>query len=99
MNEHWHRYMARRRDQTPADADVWQMQQIYLHCPDGYEVDHVIPISRGGLHHQDNLQYLPTLENRRKGNKLPHELAGAEGTAPSFSVLETDALLLDETPV
>lgn len=35
-----------------------------------HEVDHIIPISRGGLHHQDNLQILTWIENRKKGNKI-----------------------------
>lgn len=36
-------------------------------CPKGYEVDHIISLAEGGLHHQDNLQYLPNIENKRKG--------------------------------
>ncbi len=32
-----------------------------------HEVDHIIPISKGGLHHQDNLQILTQQENRKKG--------------------------------
>ena len=35
-----------------------------------HEVDHTIPISKGGLHHQDNLQVLTREENRRKSNIL-----------------------------
>jgi hypothetical protein len=62
------RYQARRYAQTPHDADQHQITEIYAHCPDGHEVDHVIPIARGGLHHQQNLQYLPVLDNRRKGD-------------------------------
>ena len=46
------------------------IKQIYLDCPKGYEVDHIIPISKGGLHHEDNLQYLTISENRRKGNRM-----------------------------
>lgn len=68
--EAWQRYQARKLRQTPPDADISMMQEIYQHCPKGYEVDHVIPLSRGGLHHQDNLQYLTISENRKKGNKL-----------------------------
>lgn len=69
-NEAWQRYHAKQKAQTPDDADLKLIQQIYENCPAGYEVDHIVPISKGGLHHQDNLQYLPWLENRRKSNKL-----------------------------
>ena len=69
-NEAWQRYHAKRKLQTPLDADRKLMQTIYENCPKGYEVDHIIPISKGGLHHQDNLQYLPWRDNRRKSNKL-----------------------------
>jgi 5-methylcytosine-specific restriction endonuclease McrA len=69
-NEAWQRYHAKQKAQTPADANLKIIQQIYENCPDGHEVDHIVPISKGGLHHQDNLQYLPWIENRRKSNKL-----------------------------
>lgn len=69
-NEAWQRYHAKQKAQTPINADRKLIQQIYENCPEGYEVDHIIPISKGGLHHQENLQYLPWLENRRKGNKV-----------------------------
>lgn len=35
-----------------------------------YEVDHKIPISKGGKHHFNNLQILTRTENRKKYNKL-----------------------------
>jgi 5-methylcytosine-specific restriction endonuclease McrA len=69
-NEAWQRYMAKRKNQTPKDADIFAMQQFYLNCPNGYEVDHIIPISKGGLHSIENLQYLTVSENRKKSNKL-----------------------------
>lgn len=74
------RYQARLLSQIPEDADLGKIKQIYAGCPAGCEVDHIIPISRGGLHHQDNLQYLPMTENRRKSNKLPHELRVTSST-------------------
>ena len=40
-----------------------------------YEVDHVIPVARGGKHHPDNLQVLRWDINRAKGAKMPAELA------------------------
>ncbi len=69
-NEAWQRYHAKQRAQTPNDADLKLIQQIYENCPAGHEVDHIVPISKGGLHHQDNLQYLPWQTNRQKSNKL-----------------------------
>lgn len=80
--EAWSRYMAKRRNQTPHDVDISALQKIYLNCPHGYEVDHIIPISRGGLHHPDNLQYLTKSDNRKKWKKLPSELAPAQGFEP-----------------
>lgn len=38
------------------------------------EIDHVIPISRGGSHTWDNVQLAHGSCNRSKGNKLPEEL-------------------------
>ena len=70
VNEANARYMARRKYQTPADENISALQEFYANCPIGYEVDHIIPISKGGLHSLSNLQYLPWLENRRKSNKV-----------------------------
>lgn len=68
--ESFMRYYMKKKKQTPPDADMTIIKEIYLNCPDGYEVDHITPVSKGGLHHQDNLQYLTVSENRRKGNKI-----------------------------
>jgi 5-methylcytosine-specific restriction endonuclease McrA len=42
----------------------------YARCPRGYEVDHIRPLSKGGLHRIRNLQYLKRAENRSKGSKF-----------------------------
>lgn len=34
-----------------------------------HEVDHITPISKGGRHHENNLQILTQAENRKKHNK------------------------------
>jgi len=64
------RYRAKSYRVLSPDADLQKIKSIYLNCPEGYEVDHIIPLSRGGLHHEDNLQYLLKEDNRRKGNRL-----------------------------
>ena len=71
----------KKRQQTPPDADMKIIKEIYLNCPEGYEVDHIIPISKGGLHHQDNLQYLTPTENKQKSNKMVHP-GGLEPNQP-----------------
>ena len=63
-------YRVKVRNQTPMEADRKAIKEFYNNCPKGYEVDHVIPISKGGLHTLENLQYLTISENRRKGNKI-----------------------------
>ena len=65
-----YRYYQRIKDQTPPDADLLAIRKFYENCPVGHEVDHIIPISKGGLHTLENLQYLTIRENRCKSNKL-----------------------------
>ena len=57
---------------TPSWSDMTKIVEFYKGCPDGYHVDHVIPL-RGnivsGLHVVENLQYLPARENISKSNR------------------------------
>jgi len=59
-------YRARKYSAVLPDTDRKLLTKIYEMCPEGYEVDHIIALCEGGAHHQDNLQYLPAMENRRK---------------------------------
>ena len=68
--ESYARYSARKKFQTPVDEDLTAIKEFYKNCPAGYEVDHKIPISKGGSHSITNLQYLTISENRKKGAKL-----------------------------
>ena len=64
-----HNYRARKNKATCPTADKKLIKRIIEACPVGYDVDHIVSLSNGGLHHQDNLQYLPLKENRKKGNR------------------------------
>ena len=64
------RYSSRKKYQTPTDENLSAIQKFYENCPKGYEVDHIIPISKGGAHSLTNLQYLTISDNRRKNAKL-----------------------------
>lgn len=67
-NEIGARRRARIRNQTPelSDEEKAKLQEFYLICPKGYEVDHIQSIAKGGLHHPDNLQIITKTENRKK---------------------------------
>lgn len=56
-----------------AVSDMELLKLIYLNCPEGYHVDHIQPLSKGGLHHPNNLQYLPALINMRKNNNADYD--------------------------
>lgn len=71
---------AKRRAQLllriPKWADTVSIKNFYDNCPEGYHVDHIIPLQGktvSGFHVLNNLQYLPALENISKGNKLIEE--------------------------
>jgi 5-methylcytosine-specific restriction endonuclease McrA len=44
-------------------------EEFYLNCPKGYEVDHIIPLSKGGNHDVSNLQYLTKTLNISKQDR------------------------------
>ena len=77
------RKRAARRNASPKwlTKEHWsQIREIYENCPQGFHVDHIIPIMATneknervacGLHVPWNLQYLPASENVRKHTKMP----------------------------
>lgn len=70
---------ARKLDQTPelTEAEKKRIQDLYWLAKDlkvvtgeEYHVDHIHPLSKGGLHHPDNLQILPSDLNLKKSDKV-----------------------------
>lgn len=62
---------------TPKWVNRDELLVIYGQCPDGMEVDHIIPIKGlidgrpvSGLHVPWNLQYLSIEQNRKKKNRI-----------------------------
>lgn len=87
-NSHWfknnrakhnHKEAKRRAKQLNAtpkwltNEDWTKIKNMYETCPEGWHVDHIIPLQGkevSGLHVPWNLQHLPAKENIIKGNKV-----------------------------
>ena len=55
-----------------SESQKEEINKIYANVPAGHQVDHIIPLKGKdicGLHVPWNLQYLPIIENQRKGNR------------------------------
>ena len=66
------KYVADKDNRTPKWADLSKIVDVYKNCPEGYHVDHIIPLRAknvSGLHIHYNLQYLPAIDNMRKNNR------------------------------
>ena len=62
---------AAKLQRTPSWGNEQKIKEIYLSCPEGMHVDHVIPLQGklvSGLHVSENLQYLTAKENLSKSN-------------------------------
>ena len=75
--EIWKVYASLRRakvkEALPKGEQLKNLYSFYKNCPQGYEVDHILPLNNKkvcGLHCLDNLQYLKISENRSKSNSF-----------------------------
>jgi len=70
------RRRAAKNKATPSWCELDKINEFYDNCPEGYHVDHIIPLQGEvvcGLHVLDNLQYLSAFDNLSKGNKYDIE--------------------------
>lgn len=68
------KYRAKKYRVLDPSANKEKILEFYKNRPEGYEVDHIIPLSRGGKHHESTLQYLLKEENRKKNNHFVAKL-------------------------
>lgn len=52
------------------------MRLIYQNCPVGFQVDHILPLAKGGRHVAENLQYLPKSINLQKRDRIDLDVSG-----------------------
>ena len=58
---------------TPNWANLDKIKEIYLNCPKGFHVDHIIPLQSKkvcGLHVHNNLRIITARQNQLKSNRL-----------------------------
>ena len=65
-------YRAAKLQRTPSWSNLDSIKEFANACPEGYHVDHIVPLQGekvSGLHTIENLQYLLASENLSKSNK------------------------------
>lgn len=65
------KYRTARKNQRCSCCSDEEILSIYKKCPKGFHVDHIYPVSKGGLHCINNLQILSAEDNRKKGSSIP----------------------------
>jgi hypothetical protein len=66
------RRRAIKKQAIPSWANLDAIELIYAQCPDGWHVDHIVPLVSKlvcGLHCEANLRHLPAFENMSKNNR------------------------------
>ena len=65
---------ALKKNQTPPWADMEDIKQFYINVPENCHIDHIIPLSKGGYHSIENLQYLTTSDNLKKSDSWDYTI-------------------------
>lgn len=54
---------------TPEIVQMYALRDFYraMSLGEDFHVDHIVPLSKGGLHVHTNLQVIPAIDNLRKG--------------------------------
>ena len=77
IRERQNKYKGERSLRIPSWSQKELIEQFYKNCPEGYQVDHIVPLKGrevSGLHVLENLQYLTIEDNLRKGNKYKYSV-------------------------
>lgn len=64
------RFREKKSFETLTEQDIEKTREFYRNKPNGYVIDHIIPLCKNGTSHISNLQYLTREENSKKGIKL-----------------------------
>lgn len=79
INANTKAYKVAKKGQTPdmsqmeksmIEAMYWMASVLGRSCGESFHIDHITPISKGGLHNFENLQILSAEENLKKGNRI-----------------------------
>ena len=72
VNSYIASYRAGLKTATVPWSEKQDIADMYAKCPEGFQVDHIIPLNNDsvcGLHVMANLQYLTAEDNNRKSNQ------------------------------
>lgn len=80
-----HKFIQTFYDQAVRLTKAWSAPHIDPKFRVAFAVDHIIPISKGGLHDPSNLQVIPAIVNIRKKDKLNYKMPFGYANAVSIS--------------
>ena len=83
-SKHRNKYGDRNVLQNLTNEERILVMSFYAECPEGYEVDHIVPLSKGGAHALTNLQHIKKEENRSKSNRI--DVNHVDGTCSLYRV-------------